>query len=778
MRQLQRTSTLGVDPRLVLVIEFHSLVDPDEVRRNGMVVLDGSNRSAVVAFVDDPAMAVFHERLDAYRGDIPDGQKSPKYEAFFDAVISIRPYGAGDRISPALAGYVEDLSEPEVLRLDVRCWHPDDGSLATDWLRDCSEGARRAGGEVASTYRNDSIGLLIARVYLPSDRLAVFAELDVIASIDRLPATELSKADFHSLNVDQLPQIVAPARNAPILGIIDSGVASAHPLIEGAVLAAEALSPHIADGEDRHGHGTMVASLALYGPIPEALKRARLVPIAKIVSVAVLDSDAAFPDDSLWESDLAEAIEYCAEQGARVINISLGDPTRPFMPPRQPAVASIVDHLARLHQVVIVVCTGNADPEVYLSDLSGDSTRTYLVDLLQHPETGIIPPGTAALALTVGGIAHRSAAGGFVGREPVERRAFGDEGWPSTITRRGHGVESATKPELVASSGTHGYEPGRRVLDAELGVIAASVGQPGRLLRSDVGTSYAAPLVSRIALGIVARFPEFSANMVRALTLLGASPCWDGAALQGPEGALADSLRRDAVRKLTGYGQSSLQNALDVGTHRAVLVAEGSIAMDAVHVYEVPIPSSFYESGGSRFLDVALAFDPPARSQRLDYLGNKIETYLVRDIEMSELLELFSKVVDEADEDEPTESGTSITNDGGEQDEGAASVARGLSAVLGSRLLKFDSSVTERSRSANQLGRKQFKQRWSGPATGNTYLIIRSVNRWCDSSLLQPYAVAVSMRRDLDQPEIYAELAARLEAVVELEIELEAELET
>ena len=81
-------------------------------------------------------------------------------------------------------------------------------------------------------------------------------------------------------------------------------------------------------------------------------------------------------------------------------------------------------------------------------------------------------------------------------------------------------------------------------------------------------------------------------------------------------------------------------------------------------------------------------------------------------------------------------------------------------------------------RSANQLGRKQFKQRWSEPTTGGTYLVVRNVNRWCDSSMFQTYALAVSLRRDTDQPEIYAELAARLEAVIELEIEVETELES
>jgi hypothetical protein len=765
-----------VDPRLILVLEFHSTIDTAELRRNSMTLLDGSDRHAIVAFADDPKLAIFHERLAAYRGPIPDGQKAPQYQAFFDAIVNIRLFGPEDRLSDRLVSHVAGLTEPALLRLDVQCWHPDDARLASEWMDDLRRAAEAAAGQVITSYRNDQIGLLLARVSLPSDRLDEFARLDVIASVELLPATELTLAEFHGISVDDLPEVAPPARNAPILGLIDTGVASAHPLLAGAIEAAEALSPHIADGEDRHGHGTMIASLALHGQIPAAIRQRRLVPIARVVSVAVLDSQCAFPDDSLWEQDLEEAIAYCASKGARVINLSLGDPTRPYRPPRQPAISAIVDHLARIHDLVVVTATGNADPSMYLDLETEDPRRSYVADLLRHDDTRIIPPGTAALALTVGGIAHAEAAGGYVSREPVERRPFGAVGWPSTVTRRGPGVESATKPELVAPSGTHGYEPGRIVTDTELSIIGAMTGGSGRLLGSDLGTSYAAPLVSRVALGVLARYPTFSANLVRALVLLGAEPSWGGEELVARGGANSEAKRKSAVRDLVGYGESTLGTTLEVTSHRAVLVAEESIVMDGVHIYEVPIPSSFYESGGRRRIDVSLAFDPPTRSQRLDYLGNKIEFYLVRNIELDELLDVFTRLVDqglEADAD-------------GEGDEGAAGDEAGsspeptkppyISAALGSRAIPLDTSTSTRSRSANQRASATFSKRWGAEAQG-TFVVIRSVNRWCDETLTQPYALAVSLRRDPEHNEIYAELAARLEAILEVEVEVETEAE-
>ena len=68
---LSRKPVLGVDPRLVFVLEFHSQVEADELRRAGLTILDGSNRHAVVAFSDDLELALFHERLAAYSGPGP-----------------------------------------------------------------------------------------------------------------------------------------------------------------------------------------------------------------------------------------------------------------------------------------------------------------------------------------------------------------------------------------------------------------------------------------------------------------------------------------------------------------------------------------------------------------------------------------------------------------------------------------------------------------------------------------------------------------------------------
>ncbi|MCA1702924.1 MAG: S8 family peptidase [Actinobacteria bacterium] len=614
MLHLRRPKPLGIDPRLVLVFELGATVATEEWHRAGLRVLDGSDRRVVIAFADDPAMIAFHERIDALRAGVPEGNKSEPYAAFFDAIDDLRPLAPADRMTPEVVEAVKVSDPAEVMRLDIECWHPGERELAQEWLNELAEAVGATTGRVVDHMVHDGAGLLLARAYVPAGRITELAELDTIARIDVLPLPALTVPQLYGFAATDLPVVEAPDSRAPIIGIVDSGVQSAHPLIAPAVLAAEALSPSINEGEDEHGHGTMVAAILLHGNIEQALARGLpLRPSCKLVSVRVLGSDNEFPSAELWETDLLEAIEWCAGQGARIVNLSIGDDRRRLVGTRQLSAAALVDALARQHQLVIVVSSGNSRPHDYLERIEEAAALTYPAAHLREQDTVIIDPASAMLALTVGGITTAAAASGLSGRESVARVAMGRPGWPSPITRRGPGLNNSVKPELVERAGTLGIEGSRLVdNDAELGVVSAGIG-PDRLLASNLGTSFAAPLVTRIAAAVMARFPEFSSNLVRALVLLSTAPTTFGDELE----TQTPGDRAIALRNLLGFGRPAIRRAVESTSHRAVLVADASIPIDGVHIYEIPVPSSFFASGGERGIDVALAFDPPTRARRL-----------------------------------------------------------------------------------------------------------------------------------------------------------------
>ena len=649
----QRQGVLGVDPKLVIVFELGPSVDLDEFRKSGMHVVDSSDRRVVVAFADDPELKAFRERVDAYTSGAPEGQISEPYAQFFDAIDSLRPFGAEDRVTAALKNAITESHE-EHLRLDIECWHPGDAALAHKWLAEVRAGVGAGGGRVADSMVHDGVGLLLLRAYMPASRVMELAELDAIARIDILPSPELSLPKLHGLSVEDLPQVMAPDPNSPIVGIVDSGVASGHHLIGPAVFASDAIGTGLSEDQDEHGHGTMVASLLLYGDLQRTIASGRPPrPLCRIVSARVLDADNQFPVDDLWERDLAEAIQWCATQGAGIVNLAVGDKRAPFVPPRQMSAAAIVDDLARQFGIVTIVPTGNSRPADYLPTIDEEAILAYPATLYGHDQTGLLDPGTSLLSLTVGGTTDASASGGQSGRESVNRLPMGRPGWPSPITRSGPGPGDAIKPEVVERAGTLGVENGRLVSnDPELGVVGARA-EAGRLLSWDVGTSYAVPLVSRVAAAIAARFPGFGAELIRALVLLSTDRIDFSDNLVG-----GNADRLEAERSLLGYGRPSTARAIESTSHRAILVANDQIPIDGVHIYRIPVPSTFYDSGGKRGVDISLAYSPPTRVRRLDYLASRMEFHLVKGLPVDEVVEIFVKDQgeDQADESDEVET--------------------------------------------------------------------------------------------------------------------------
>ena len=283
----------------MLVFELGASIDADEFRRAGLRVVDSSDGLLVVAFADDPELAAFRERLNAFAGGIPEGRQSEPYAQFFDAIDHIRPLAPQDRVTSELASVIRESSS-DILRMDVECWHPGTSDRAHEWLSEVRDGIESAEGRVVDTLINDSAGLVLLRAYVQASRIMSVAELDAIARMDVLPQPALPMPKLYSLSATELPEVQAPDPRSAIVGLVDSGVASGHPLIGAAVLASDAIGTGIEEDQDEHGHGTMVASLLLHGNVERALAHGLpLRPICRVVSARVLDASNEFPIDDL-----------------------------------------------------------------------------------------------------------------------------------------------------------------------------------------------------------------------------------------------------------------------------------------------------------------------------------------------------------------------------------------------------------------------------------------------------------------------------------------------
>jgi hypothetical protein len=164
---------------------------------------------------------------------------------------------------------------------------------------------------------------------------------------------------------------------------------------------------------------------------------------------------------------------------------------------------------------------------------------------------------------------------------------------------------------------------GRAPADPQLGEPTTGLaGNTGRHLTSVLGTSFAAPHVTHaaaLALEAASTILDApaSANTVRAL--LGAStnlppcpPAW----LLDPDGDETwEKLR------LVGYGAVDVELVENSRRNSVLLLAEDVVAEDSWHIFSLKVPPAFLAGKGRRGIVVSLAYDPPVRSSRKDYLA-------------------------------------------------------------------------------------------------------------------------------------------------------------
>jgi subtilisin family serine protease len=292
---------------------------------------------------------------------------------------------------------------------------------------------------------------------------------------------------------------------------------------------------------------------------------------------------------------MREAVTTLNERfGCRLFVIALADTKRVYDGGKVGTWAATLDELAREMNVVIVVSAGNRAPR------GGNRIEQAVTEYpryLAEEANRLFEPAGAINVVTVGSLSHGNGLDGRLGEE-FAVRPITAEGEPSPFTRAGPGVEGSIKPDFIDLGGTMVLDPlvqrlrdGRDVASA--GLLTLHHRPVEQLITSGSGTSYAAPILAFKAAQILTRFPDASANLIRALLASSASI---------PEAAqlrLAP-LGEDITRSVCGYGQVDLEKAAFSDDARVVLFAEDELPIDHFAIYELPIPALFQSTNGRR----------------------------------------------------------------------------------------------------------------------------------------------------------------------------------
>jgi hypothetical protein len=299
-----------------------------------------------------------------------------------------------------------------------------------------------------------------------------------------------------------------------------------------------------------------------------------------------------------------------------------------------------LDRLVRELDLVVVVAAGNRSWPDGGGTESGvhilDGYPTYAFD----EEARLAEPAPAANVVAVGSLGFSEAPVTAHGASHPDEHVIAGVKRLSPFSRTGPGVRAKIKPDLVDLGGDFVWN-GLGVDRRNMGTSVVSLNQDfgSRLFCHGSGTSFAAPRVANLAARIVDRYPDTSANLVRAILGLAAA-----------HPAQCDQLFDEpASWSALGVGLAAPDLALECGGSRVVMVFDGTIACDSAIVHPIPVPETFARGKSERSISVALAFDPPVRRQRREYIAGHIDVDLFRSTELDDLV----KIVGQQDKSAP-----------------------------------------------------------------------------------------------------------------------------
>ncbi|MFI0716702.1 S8 family serine peptidase [Streptomyces inhibens] len=321
----------------------------------------------------------------------------------------------------------------------------------------------------------------IAKVWLDGKRKATLDK-----SVPQIGAPTAWKAGFDGKGVR--------------VAVLDSGVDQTHPDLADREIAEKNFSA-AKDSVDRIGHGTHVASTIAGTGKQSGGKYRGVAPGAQILDGKVLDDDG-----SGNESGIIAGMQWAVDQGAKVVNLSLGDTDTPQVDPVEQA----VNKLSKDKGTLFVIAAGNEGP-------TAGSVAT---------------PGSAQAALTVGAVDKKDKIAEFSSVGPTS--------------------DGSLKPDITA--------PG-------VGIVAARTtkgtsADPGYLAMD--GTSMATPHVAGAAALMAQQHPDWTGRRIKQTLTASAEP---GAGLSAYQQGSGRTDLTKAIKQTVVSEQTSLSFGVQKWPH-------------------------------------------------------------------------------------------------------------------------------------------------------------------------------------------------------------------
>ena len=400
---------------------------------------------------------------------------------------------------------------------------------------------------------------------------------------------------------EALSRLKGPAKNAPSVCILDSGVNNGHPLIAPALNLSDMHSYDPAwNVADHKGHGTEMAGLALYDDLTRILLSSDPIKLTHILeSVKILPPDGQ-NDPELYGHITIESIaraEVTAPNRNRVACMAVT--TTDFRDRGQPSSwSAAIDNMSSGaddgQRRLIIVAAGN----------------TNLDSRIQYPACnmtdGIHDPGQAWNALTIGAYTEKIQINQdmYPGWTPIAPQ--GDLS-PSSCTSVPWARQWPIKPDVVIEGGNMAHNPGTKTVDYvdSLQLLTTYYHPASKQFVTTGDTSAATAIASRMSAIIYANYPDFRPETVRALIVHSAD--WNEA-MKIHFSNLTPRNKTENLLRYCGFGVPNLADAIWSASNSLTLIVQDELQpfnkdgseykTHDMHLHSIPWPVEILQDLG------------------------------------------------------------------------------------------------------------------------------------------------------------------------------------
>ena len=543
------------------------------------------------------------------------------------------------------------------------------------------------------------------------DSIDDIAELRLPRTPDLLDLLEMSGKEQREWIDDLRTRLKCADSEAPVVCILDYGVQSTHPLLEGSLAEQD---KHVADPLWNHDpvrerHGTEMAGLALFGDLEEAINSNDGIELKhRLESVKILP-DQKQNDPELYGAITAKGVdqaEIAEHDRKRVLMMAVTDPKRAEDEKhgKPTSWSATIDALAFGRAVIstrsnfidldreelttarlFILSAGNIRKN--LSGCPGDDYR------VRNDEEPIEDPAQSWNAITVGAYSRHNDMKGADNKHDNSKGAGSEDfdGWIpvaepgeiSPVSRTSVKFTENTwpfKPEVVADGGNYAQPlfGGKFDTPESLAILTTAHQSANDLglnfFTTTRDTSAATAQVAAIAADIWFVYSDFRPETVRALIVHSAE--WTPAMREhfNPKKNKAELKQR--LRRY-GMGVPSLQRALYSAKNAVTLIVESRIhpfthegnankgTFKEMHFYELPWPKEILEELGETSIKMRITLsyfiepNPSSRGWKRKYAYNSygLRFAVKRPEERTDDFKKRISRMRDDDDDKETESG-------------------------------------------------------------------------------------------------------------------------